>query len=154
MWHNKTTADPMAGVQKSRYHLWLDFHLHHFLIIKSRRIICLEVMKKKIKGLNKHKENKIVFVICKVCQTITLRGSLEMLINRGGERGKKDRSTNAAHAIKGVLRVWHISKFWHSFLMKILLMKHIHEIYIDIIAGIQAEIYLEELLSCQSAFPI
>ena len=46
-------------------------------------------MKKKIKGLNKHKENKIVFVICKVCQTITLRGSLEMLINRGREREEK-----------------------------------------------------------------
>lgn len=30
--------------------------------------------------------------------------------------------------IMGVLRVWHINKFWNSFLMKILLMKHTHEI--------------------------
>lgn len=40
-------------------------------------------MREKIKGLNKRKENKIVFVICKACQTITLTGSLEMLIDTG-----------------------------------------------------------------------
>lgn len=51
-------------------------------------------MKEKIKGLNKYKESKIVLVNFKVCQTITLTGSLEMLINTGRERQeeKKDRS--------------------------------------------------------------
>lgn len=64
-------------------------------------------MKGKIKEPNKYKENKIGFVICKVCQSITLTGSLEMLINTSTEpqEKKKDRSRKAVDIIMGVLRV-------------------------------------------------
>jgi len=49
-------------------------------------------MKKKIKVLNEYKEHKIVLIICKACQTLTLTGSLEMLINTGrGERRDEKR---------------------------------------------------------------
>lgn len=47
-----------------------------------------KIMKEKIKGLNIKKTIFKIFLICEVCQPITLTGSLEILINTG--RGRQE----------------------------------------------------------------